>query len=657
MSQFQYKGRVWPVRMRQIGLRYMTAALVALGACSGAAAQEQRASVDALPAQDAVPMESIAAEVFSTRCISCHQFYGDPSYFKKLHPSEIYMALRSGSMQEAAFGLDDGTLRAVSNYLGNPEALKTRPANGGAQFCSAQDRSDAATSSAQWPGFSSDVRNNRSVKHSFTPQDAQGLKLAWTFTYPDTQYWNGAANPMAIADGRIFAPSMNKWVYALDARTGCAYWAFEADGRVRSNAAVADGKVVFGDLLGNVYALNSETGKLIWRKSADFQANRRITGSLTVHNGRVYVPVSSLQEALTFSSDISCCTFVGSVVAFDLASGDRVWQTYMIDEPLRHLGKTPKGVNRFGPSGVAVWSVPTVDEKRGVIYVGTANQYTEPEVEAVDAVVALDMNTGEKRWIQSLAPEETGGVDIWTAACDRWFDPERADCSPEHVPGKGGSDASDRDISAPVMLVKRNADGKEVLAVGSEDGTLYALDPDARGKILWRTRVGIGSGIGGIQYGMATDGTLVYAPLVDLGEVNLSLDAKTEASGAMAAVDLATGKIAWRTALPKDTCEGKGEPCTNALTAPPLVVGDAVISGGFDGILRVFDRTSGKIVWTYDSVRQYQGVNGIPGEGGSFGMGGAILADDMLYINSGSDLFGIGLPGNVLLAFKLNASH
>lgn len=657
MPEFQRRCQARQIPMGWIGLRYITAALVVVGSYSSAAAREERNSIDAPPAQSARAMESIAGEVFATRCMSCHRFFAEPGYFKKLHPSEIYTALRSGSMQEAAVGLDDGTLRAVANYLGNPKALEARPANGGAKLCSTQDRKDEGSSSAYWPGFSLDVRNNRSVKRSFTTDDTQALKLAWTFTYPDTQYWNGAANPLAIAEGRIFAASVNKWVYALDAQTGCAFWTFEADGRIRSNVAVADGTAVFGDLLGNVYALDSETGKLIWRQKADFQANARITGSLTVHKGRVYVPVSSLQEALTFSPDISCCTFAGSVVSFDLGSGNRVWQTYMIDEPLRHLGKTPNGVNRFGPSGVGVWSVPTVDEKRGLIYVGTGNQYTEPAVEAVDAVVALDMNTGEKRWIQSLAPEETGGVDIWTAACDPSIDPQGAGCSPKHVPGQGGTHAGDRDISAPVMLVRRNEDGREVLVVGSEDGMLYALDPDAKGKVLWKTRVGIGSGIGGIQYGMASDGTLAYAPLVDLDEVGLSQAATAEAKGALAAVDLTTGEIAWRTELPMDGCEGKSDICTNGLTAPPLVLGDVVISGGFDGVLRIFDRVSGNIVWTYDSVRQYQGVNGMPGEGGSFGMGGAVLGDDILYINSGFGFLGLGLPGNVLLAFKLNASR
>jgi polyvinyl alcohol dehydrogenase (cytochrome) len=165
-------------------------------------------------------------------------------------------------------------------------------------------------------------------------------------------------------------------------------------------------------------------------------------------------------------------------VAYEVKTGKRVWQTYMIEQPLRYLGKNAKGVNRYGPSGVPIFVAPTIDTKRGVLYVGTGNQHTEPFVPESDAVVALDLKTGAKRWVTTLAPEQFGGKDIYHIGCEEWSPAKREGCSPENPKGQG-----DRDFAAPVMLVKRN-DGKEVLVAGSKDGMLYALDPDAHGKVV-----------------------------------------------------------------------------------------------------------------------------------------------------------------------------
>jgi polyvinyl alcohol dehydrogenase (cytochrome) len=196
------------------------------------------------------------------------------------------------------------------------------------------------------------------------------------------------------------------------------------------------------------------------------------------------------------------------------------------------------------------------------------------------------------------------------------------------------------------MLTQR-VDGKDVLVAGNKDGMVYAVDPDDNGKVLWGRRVGKGGEEGGIEYGMATDGRQVYAPTADI-------DFETGASdGALSAVDLMTGRVTWRTPTPKDGCAGKGNACNNALVSPPLVVGDIVIAGGLDGVLRGYDKHNGKVLWSYDAVRAFAGVNGLEGKGGAFGMGGMVLAGNMLYISSGNGIANTGLPGNVLLAFEV----
>lgn len=624
----------------------MGAILVLVGMLSVAWAADTPSSPGTSKAgTDSTSLETIAQQAFANRCATCHALgtlMPTPEQLKKLSPKEIYEALRHGVMQEYAVGFDDGTLHALAQYLGDPEAERKRPANGGAAFC--RGAGPSSKTAAAWPGWSLDATNTRSLARTFSVADTQGLHLKWAFVFPDTQTWRGSANPLAVADGRVYVGSINKWVYALDGQTGCAYWAFEADGRVRSNTAVADGVVIFPDLLTNVYALDARTGKLLWRHRAETQASARITGSVTVHQGRVYVPVSTIQEALGVNSALSCCTSNGSVVAYDLKSGRRLWQTYMIEQPLRYLGKNAKGANRYGPSGVPIFVAPTIDAKRGLLYVGTGNQHTEPLVPESDAVVALDLASGAKRWVTTLAPEQFGGKDIYHIGCEEWANPKREGCSPENPKGQG-----DRDFAAPVMLVKRT-DGKDVLVAGSKDGMLYALDPDANGKVLWNLRVGKGGEAGGIEYGMATDGTLAYAPVVDWS-------VGVDADGALNAVDLMTGKLIWRTPTPKEGCTGKGEHCANGLASPALVVGDLVFSGGLDGVLRAYDRREGTIVWSYDAAQSYKGVNGIEGNGGAFGMGGAVVAGNMLYVTSGWQVYNFTLPGNVLLAFELSKQN
>ena len=101
--------------------------------------------------------------------------------------------------------------------------------------------------------------------------------------------------------------------------------------------------------------------------------------------------------------DLPCCTFRGSVVALDGDDGSLRWKTYTIERYAEYLGTNELGISRFGPSGVPVWSGISVDDKRKLVYVGNGNQFTEPVVAESDAVMALDINTGEKRWVKNLA--------------------------------------------------------------------------------------------------------------------------------------------------------------------------------------------------------------------------------------------------------------
>ena len=497
-----------------------------------------------------------------------------------------------------------------------------------------------------WPGLSKDNRSSRVATNSqINSETVKNLKLKWAVGMPQVHSFVGGGQPVSVVGDRVFIGSLNHWVYSFDTNSGCAHWAFEAEFRIRSNVAVSDGVIVFGDTGANAYALNAETGKLMWRHKVDYTPTARVNGKVMLHDGVAYIPVTNYQEVLNMGGrtlEFPCCTARGAVAAYDLHTGERKWKTFTIDERSEFIGLTPNGVNRYGPSGVTVFSGMSVDEKRGVIYVPTANQQTEPVIEESDAIIALDMETGAKVWVKGLAPEHMGGQDVYHLGCEAWVDAERKTCSPLNPKGQG-----DRDIVAPAILVERQ-DGKEVLLVGTKDGTLYALDPDAKGDIIWQTRVGRGGEVGGIEWGFASDQKNAYVPVLDM-------DADMQGSGSLTAVDLMTGKFVWRVENVEAECEGKPVPlCGNAFGLPTTVSNDIVFSGTSDGVLRAYNKNTGEPVWSYNTAHDYNTVNDIKGYGGGLSYGGPVIVDNKLFVFSGNDYAQFTMPGNVLLMFELD---
>jgi len=583
--------------------------------------------------------------IYESRCQMCHGLgvlAPTPEQLGRLTVEEIEAALWHGTMQEHANGLSRAERLYLARWLSRRAggAFHREP---GVRSCKPVEGA-REPAGRDWPGWSNDNRFQRHLPDpAFRVEEVAGLRLRWAHPFPLHAAFSGAGNAVAVQDGRLFTGNLNHFVYALDARSGCALWSFRAEGRVRSNMATDGELVVFGDLMANAYALDADSGRLLWRTRVDWSPGARITGNVTLHGGRVYVPVSSLEEVLAMKLDTPCCLTRGSVVALDAATGEIQWKTYTIDQQAEYLGENEMGIARYGPSGVPVWSGISVDEKRGVVYAGTGNQFTEPRVEVSDAVVALDMDSGAKRWVRSLAPAHMGAQDIYTLACEAWWDPERKNCSPENPEGEG-----DRDIGAPPMLLTRS-DGKDVVVAGSKDGMVYALDPDASGALLWQRRVGRGGEVGGIEFGLAADERYVFAPVVDM-------DADMSSDGSLTAIDLVTGEAAWRVEDIEPRCAGKPQPpCGNAVLTPPTVAGDVVLAGLIDGTLRAWHAETGEALAVWDTARSYQGVNGLSGSGGSLGNGGPVVVGRTIYITSGFNMLNIGMPGNVLLALEIPA--
>lgn len=585
----------------------------------------------ALPAAAQAPD---GAALFGRACSSCHTSAADsrapsPAALQPRTPESIIETLVTGAMRVQGSRLSGAERRAIAEFLtGKTIAGEVTGASTGR--CTSESRFVAASPEPRWTGWSATSSNTRfqaADQARLTAADVPRLALKWTFGFPDaTVAW---AQP-TIAGGRVFVGSQNGIVYALDARTGCIRWTFAATGGVRTALTIgpptagAPGVVYFGDTAAHVYALNADSGAPIWTRIVDDHPLARITGSITLHDGRVYVPVSSYEEAQGADPQYGCCTFRGSVAALDAQTGSVAWKTNLIRDPLVRRGTSSAGVPLWGPSGAAVWSAPTVDVQRRAVYVGTGNAYSGPPPASTNAVIALDLASGVVRWTRQVTP-----ADIYVSNC-RTGNP--------NCPETNGPDL---DFGSPPMLA-RTSSGRDLIVIGQKSGVGYALDPDHEGAVVWQYQAGKGGVLGGIEWGSAVDTEHAYFAVSDITQ---------PVPGGLHAVALATGERAWMTPAPPPAC-GSGRGCSTAQSAALTVIPGVVFSGSVDGALRAYSSVTGAILWEFNSNRPFDTVNGVRARGASMLGPGAAIADGMLFVNSGYGAF-LGRPGNVLLAFGM----
>jgi polyvinyl alcohol dehydrogenase (cytochrome) len=383
---------------------------------------------------------------------------------------------------------------------------------------------------------------------------------------------------------------------------------------------------MFGDIRANAYAIDADTGAAIWKRKVDTHQSARVTGAPTFASGRLYVPVSSVEEAPGARPNYPCCTFRGSLVALDAATGAQIWKTYMIAEEPTIVGRNAAGTPLWKPAGVAIWTSPTIDVQKSVIYVATGNAYTSPAAPTSDAVVALDLKSGAILWARQATPN-----DAFVIGCKPGI---------ENCPDEVGPDFDFG--NSPIL--RTLDDGRRVLALGQKSGVVYGLDPDDEGRVLWQFRAGKGSALGGIEWGSAADEQNIYVPVSDV------LQPRDEAGG-LVAIRLSNGERVWHTPAPPLTCTG-GPGCTGAQSAAVSVIPGVVFSGSVDGHFRAYSTADGRIVWDFDTMRPFETVNGVKAQGGSIDAAGPVIAGGLVLTNSGYGQWR-GRPGNVLLAFGL----
>lgn len=621
--------------MRKPTTLALFALLAAVAGCRGtpASAPDQAA---------AAPERHPGEALFATSCASCHlgQVAKAPhkTFLQMMAPDMIFAAMDGGIMKTEAGKLSPDQKRQVATYLGGEFAAAARSAPKCSRAASYFDTRRAPAASG-WGITPDNARFIDAGTAGLAPEDLPRLELKWAFAFPGALR---ARSQPAIAYGAVYVGSHDGTVYALDEETGCIRWTFRASAEVRSaivveppaSARLRNGTplVFFGDLIARVYAVDAFTGQLRWVVKADDHPNATVTAAPSLHDGTLYVSISSLEVTSAADPAYECCTFRGSVVALDAATSTQRWKAYTIPQAPREAGRTSVGTRILAPSGAPVWNTPAIDAKRGVLYLGTGENYSSPANETSDAQMAFRLADGALVW----HAQRTAG-DAWNVACMMQDNP--------NCPRENGPDVDFG--SAPILF--RREDGPDLLLAGQKSGDVYGVDPDQRGKIVWQRKVGRGGIQGGVHFGMASDRQRLYVPISDMKDEHDGRTFTEPSRAGLYALDPRTGEILW-SAPADDVCRGR-EFCDQGISAAITAIPGAVLAGHMDGRLRAYDSTTGRVVWEIDTTREWPTVSGETARGGSFGGGaGPLVVNGRLYAVSGYGLY-FHMPGNVLLVF------
>ena len=300
-----------------------------------------------------------------------------------------------------------------------------------------------------WPLVSGNWSNSRySTLADITLSTVDRLGGAWV-----TRLEGGAssrATPV-VKDGVLYLTGGAN-VFAVDAGTGESIWrwqpgASEDDARMVPSwqgVGLGDDLVFVGLRNAQVMALRQDTGELVWVDSVGsvpYQTGEAVTTAPMYAEGTVFVGLANGDTGGQ-----------GRIVALDATTGEQRWTFFVVPRPGEFGHETwPQDSNTWELGGGGVWLVGTVDPDLGMVYFSTGNPVPMfgGEIRAGDnlftaSVLALDIETGERRWHYQVVRH-----DVW-----------------------------DADIATPLLLYETVGDGepRKALAAMRADGHLFLFD-------------------------------------------------------------------------------------------------------------------------------------------------------------------------------------
>lgn len=443
--------------------------------------------------------------------------------------------------------------------------------------CGGSSDSDSGSADFTGSGYPNvDKSNTRFVGGPIDLSTVSELEQVWTLPIEaQSTFGSYAASPI-ISKGVVYSQDLESNVQAIDLESGEVLWTkkYESPDHGPNGVVVEDGRV-YGATATGAFALDQKTGKELWSVTLARNASEGVDMAPGSHEGLVYVSTVPVNVGEFYGGG-----GVGILWALDGKTGKKVWS---FDTVPKSLWGNPK-VN----SGGGLWYTPAFDEE-GSMYFGTGNPGPIPGTPEhpfgssrpgpnlyTDSLVKMDAKTGKMDWYYQQTPH----------------------------------DINDWDLQNPPILTK--AGGKEIVIGAGKSGFVIALDKQS-GKLLWERAVGKHNGhddigeetmdgtttpktplelfpgsLGGVISPMSTDGSLVFVPVINHSLTIMGNQEKSESSaltGELVALDVATGKVAWKHKFPTGPF--------GATTA----VNDLVFTTTYDGTIYAFDAKGGRVVW------------------------------------------------------------
>jgi polyvinyl alcohol dehydrogenase (cytochrome) len=417
-----------------------------------------------------------------------------------------------------------------------------------------------------WPSFGRDLDNSRHAVNETEIGTHNVASLVEKWRWPaEEEGAPGVTGTPAVVDGTVYFGTWHGEVVALNARNGRERWREKvADMAIDSSPCVAGNRLFVGsggtvtNVLdggrGTVFALDRSNGNVLW--------SRRIEpGVASIHlwGSPIYIPDGNLVAIGVASNEVVGLSpefvFRGSVIALDADSGEVVWQVYLTEG------------NEESGTGVSVWSTGSVDTARGMMFIGTGQNHTEPASQYSDSLVAIDYRAGELAWHRQFTED-----DVFTMV------------------GAFGP-GPDLDIGAGPNLF--TIDGRDAVGVGDKGGVYAAFDRDS-GDDLWMTEAELtaGSALGGVMGTAAYHDGRIYVVSNDLEGRSYS---SPDAFSIMFSLDASNGDELWATTLP------------SAVFGETTLANGVVYAGTVNGEIVGVDAATGDILWQVDGLENFGG--------------------------------------------------
>jgi outer membrane protein assembly factor BamB len=425
-----------------------------------------------------------------------------------------------------------------------------------------------------------DPANTRHSEGPIKATNVAELEVAWTLPLTAQSSFGSHASSPVVSNGVIYSQDLESNVQAIELESGDVLWTkkYELPDQGPNGVVVAGGRV-YGATPLSAFALDQETGKELWSVQLTRNESEGIDMAPGYEAGTVFVSTVPWNTASYYEGG-----GVGVLWALDAKTGKKLWH---FDTVPKDLWGNPK-VN----SGGGLWYTPAFDGK-GSMYFGVGNPAPFPGAEGApfgssrpgsnlytDSIVKMDTKSGKMDWYFQLTPH----------------------------------DLYDWDLQGPPMLT--TVGGRELVVAAGKSGFVIALDPKS-GKLLWKRSVGKHNGhdedgllamngetsklkpsfeiypgtLGGVIAPMSTDGSTVFAPVVNhpvtvTAAGSAIEETSPENKGELVALNAKSGAIQWKH-------EFAISPAFGATSA----VNDIVFATTFDGKVYAFDAKSGRQVW------------------------------------------------------------